>query len=112
MSKPKKVMKQLTIVKKVELIKSSENRSVRQLAKGFGVSVGTVSNVLKRKREIVEQYEENVDDERCRKMKKTNHEELNNLMWDFFQACRRKNIPLSGPMLQEQALVYDKDCMW
>ena len=37
MSKPKKVMKQLTIVKKVELIKSSENRSVRQLAKEFGV---------------------------------------------------------------------------
>ena len=46
MSKPKKVMKQLTIVKKVELFKSSENRSVRQLAKQFGVSVGTVSNVL------------------------------------------------------------------
>ena len=107
MSKPKKVTKQLTIVKKVELIKSSENRSVRQLAKEFGE--GTVSNVLKRKREIVEQYEENVDDERCRKMKKTNHEELNNLMWDFFQACRHKNIPLSGPMLQEQALVYAAD---
>ena len=37
MSKPKKVMKQLTIVKKVELIKSSENRIVRQLAKEFVV---------------------------------------------------------------------------
>ena len=64
MSKTKRVMKQLTIAKKVELIKSSGNRSVRELAKEYGVSVGTVSNVLKRKREIEKQYEENVGDER------------------------------------------------
>ena len=46
MSKPKKVIKQLTIVKKVELIKRSENRSVRQLAKEFGVSNQSILQTL------------------------------------------------------------------
>ena len=89
MSKTKRVMKQLTIAKEVELIKSSANRSMRELAKVYGVSVGTVSNVLKRKREIEDQYEENVGDEHYRKLKKTYHEEIldNNLMLDIFQTC-------------------------
>ena len=98
--------KELPIVKKVELLKEAGSKSVRRLAKDYGVSVGTVSNMLKRKREIEEQYESNVDAERCRKLRKTSHDELNNLMWDFFQTCRRKNIPMSGPMLQEQARAY------
>ena len=102
----KRVYKELPIVKKVELLKEAGSKSVRRLAKDYGVSVGTVSNMLKRKREIEEQYESNVGAERCRKLRKTSHDELNNLMWDFFQTCRRKNIPMSGPMLQEQARAY------
>ena len=74
----------MPIVKKLELLKESGKKSVRQLAKDYGVSVGTVSNMLKRKREIEEQYEANVGAERYRKLRKTNHEELNNLMREFF----------------------------
>ena len=72
------------------------------------VSTGTVSNLLKRKKEIEEQYEENVSVERIRKNREINHDQLNKLMWVFFQSCRQKNIPVSGPMLKEQALVYAK----
>ena len=64
----KRAYKELPIVKKVELLKESGNKSVRQLAKDYGVSVGTVSNMLKRKREIEEQYEANVGAVRCRKL--------------------------------------------
>ena len=60
----KRAYKELPIVKKVELLKESGNKSVRQLAKDYGVSVGTVSNMLKRKREIEEQYEAYVGAER------------------------------------------------
>ncbi len=47
---------------------------MRQLSKDYGVSLGTVSNLLKRKCEIEEQFEENVSGDRCRKLRKTDHE--------------------------------------
>ena len=93
----KRVYKELPIVKKVELLKEAGSKSVRRLAKDYGVSVGTVSNMLKRKREIEEQYESNVGAERCRKLRKTSHDELNNLMWDFFKTCRIKTSPYVVP---------------
>ncbi|XP_063610438.1 tigger transposable element-derived protein 4-like [Penaeus indicus] len=108
MSVKKRVYNELTISKKFELVNNAENKTQRQLSKDFGVSLGTVSNLLKRKREIEELYEENVSKERCRKLRKTEHEQVNELMWDFFRECRRKNLPLSGPILQAQALEYAK----
>ena len=38
----KRVYKELPIVKKVKLLKEAGGTSVRQLAKDYGVSVGTV----------------------------------------------------------------------
>ena len=108
MSAKKRNYKELTISKKFELVNDAENKSVRQLSKEYGVAVGTVSNILKRKREIEDLYEDNVGEERYRKLRKTEHEQINELMWQFFQECRRKNVPLSGPILQAQALEYAK----
>jgi hypothetical protein len=36
-------------------------------------------------------------------------EKVNTLMWQWFQTARSQGIPVSGPMLQEKALVYAKD---
>ena len=54
--------KELPIVKRVELLKEAGSKYVRQLhvATDYGVGVGTVSNMLKRKRELEERYEFNV----------------------------------------------------
>ena len=64
----KRAYKELPILKKVELLKEAGSKYVRQLAKDYGVSVGTVSNsnMPKRKGEIEEQYESNVSAERCK----------------------------------------------
>ena len=102
------VRTELTISRKLELIREAGNKSVRRLAKDFGISIGTVSNVLKRKRELEKQFEENVNGERCRKLRKTANDEVNHMMWEFFQSCRRKSIQISGPMLQEHARTFAK----
>ena len=70
------------------------------MVSGECLEKGTVSNMLKGKCDIEQQYESN--GQRDVEKGKTNHDELNNL-WDFFQTFRRENIPISGPMLQEQA---------
>ena len=47
-------------MRKVEFLKETGSKSVRQIAKDYGVSVETVSNMLKRKREMDHQYESDV----------------------------------------------------
>ena len=36
-------------------------------------------------------------------MRKTENEEVNNIMLEFFITCRAQNIPVTGPMLQAKA---------
>ena len=36
-------------------------------------------------------------------MRKTENEEVNNIMLKFFIKCRAQNIPVTGPMLQAKA---------
>jgi hypothetical protein len=65
-----------------------------------------VQNILKRKAEIMEGYEENASADRKRLRVQTPNEELNNLMWAWFQKVRSNGITVTGPMLQEKALMY------
>ena len=37
-------------------------------------------------------------------MRKTENEEVNNIMLEFFTKCRAQNIPVAGPMLQAKAV--------
>ena len=67
-------------MKNVELLKEAGSKSVRQLAKDYDISVGNLCNMLKEKREEEEQDESIVGAERCGKLCKTSHDELNNLM--------------------------------
>ena len=34
--------------------------------------------------------------------------ELNDMLWDWFQKVRSKNLPCSGPMLQQKAMEFAK----
>ena len=108
----KKKRTELTLEKKVELIREHEKtkKSCRVLSNEFKVGRQTVSNLLKRKAEVLEAYEENVANDRKRvKLCVTVNEELNIKVWEWYQKVRARNLPISGPMIQEQALEYAKD---
>ena len=50
----------LTLSEKIELIRENEeNVSYRTLADKFKISIGSVSNIIKRKVEYIESYEQN-----------------------------------------------------
>ena len=52
---------ELAIKEKVELLKNSDGKSNRQLAEKYGVGCTQVQNLMKRKREILDSYEDDAN---------------------------------------------------
>ena len=52
---------ELSIKEKVELLKNSDGKSSRQLAEKYGVGRTQVQNLMKRKREILDSYEDDAN---------------------------------------------------
>ncbi|XP_070581288.1 tigger transposable element-derived protein 4-like [Ptychodera flava] len=109
----KNVRKTLTLNQKVELIQlyeaSGGSMGSRKLAERYGVGRTQIQSILKRKAEVLEDFESNAPGERKRKIRKTGNEEINALTWEWFKDAVARKIPVSGPLLQERALSFAKD---
>lgn len=96
--------RELTLEEKMFLIKEKDRGlSHRDLSNKFQVSIGAVSNILKRKHEYIDDYESNKNKKVKRKFKDDSGQEINEQVYDWFVAQRSKNIAISGPVLQEYA---------
>ncbi|CAF4034027.1 unnamed protein product, partial [Rotaria sp. Silwood1] len=84
-------------------IKDDNSLSQRKLAAKYNISLGSVSNVLKRKTEYLNDYETNHNQNVKRKLMDVNAQKLNEEVCEWFVQQRSKNIPISGPILQEKA---------
>ena len=94
----------LTLLEKVELIRDSEEKiSYRVLAEKYKISVGSVSNIIKRKAEYIESYEQNDSSTKKRSRRNDSSERVDRLVYEWFVLQRSKNIPITGPLLQERA---------
>lgn len=100
---------ELSLRQKVDLLKSSEGKSSRQLAEFYGVGRTQVQNILKRKREILDSFDNNGLSIRKRQCVSSANDDLNDLMWEWFEKMRGQNIPVSGPLLQEKALIIAQE---
>ncbi|CAF3287422.1 unnamed protein product [Rotaria socialis] len=96
----------LTLQQKIELINDNRNGnglSQRTLAVKYNISLGSVSNVLKRKAEYLDGYGANQNHNVKRKILHVNSRELDEKVYEWFVQQRSKNIPISGPILQEKS---------
>lgn len=94
----------LPLIKKIELIKDSERSATqRDLAAKYKISKGAVFNILKRKQEYLADYESNQYSETKRKIKDDLGKKIDDETYSWFVAQRAKNLPISGPILQEKA---------
>ena len=77
----------------------------------MGVGKTQITQISKRKAEILCDIENNVPGERKRKRKrhKTSNEEINNLCWSWFKEAMTRKINVIGPLLKEQALKFASD---
>ncbi len=97
--------------KKVALIKEycdpTTKVSYEALAKKYNIGKSSVCRIIGDSKTHLANYDEkNLSVKRFRKIKKTGNSDLNVLMKEWFDAARAKSIPMSGPLLQEQALKY------
>ncbi|XP_035699562.1 tigger transposable element-derived protein 4-like, partial [Branchiostoma floridae] len=103
-SKPAK--KTLTLGEKIEVIRRYEKggTGARGLAKEFGVGKTQIQNIVKRKREYLEDYEKNAPISKKRNTRQSLYDDVNKLCWHYF--CETSSKPVTGPMLQQQALKF------
>ncbi|CAG2249892.1 unnamed protein product [Mytilus edulis] len=104
---PKRSRKELTLKLKYDLITEYEKTpkpTQKDLALQFGIGKTTVSDILKRSGEYKTIYEDNTTSARNRHDTGSKYGELNDLVFQWFKQARAKNIPLSGPIIQEKAL--------
>ena len=84
-------------------------KSAWAVSKEMGVGKAQITQISKRKAEILCDIENNVPGERKRKRHKTSNEEINNLCWSWLKEAMTRKINVIGPLLKEQALKFASD---
>ena len=94
----------LTLVERV-IVKelNNKNRSAGKIAEDFGVGKTQFQNTLKRKAQVLEDYENTISGARKRLCRTSDNDEINELV---SRCCQ---MPVSGPLIQQQALKFVKD---
>ena len=91
------------------MIKDSDNGlSQRKLAEKYKISVGAVNKNLKRKRDITDVHDLNLNPETKQMRPNCKFEDINEKIFAWFQGARARNIPISGPVIQAKALEIAK----
>ncbi|CAM2724777.1 unnamed protein product [Rotaria socialis] len=98
--------KALTLEEKIALIKDNQNvhgLSVHELADNYKISKSSAANILRRSEELLADYSSNCNKGIKRKFKDENRQKIDELVFEWFTQQRAKQIPISGPILQEKA---------
>ena len=107
-TKAKGKRRELTIEEKVDVIKASSSKSQRKLAEEFGVGKTQVHSILKRKAELLRAYDVVDANSRKRICYRGDYDDVDDVVWRWFQRIRILNTPVSGPMIQEKAREFSK----
>ena len=103
-----KKRKVLTLDERVKVIKLLESgKSSRILAEHLGVGRTQIQQTLKRKAELMSDYENNANPDSKRQRRATGNEDINELTWRWFQDASARRAHLSGPIIQEKARIAE-----
>ena len=104
-----KCKSQLTLEQRYALIKDSDHGlSQRKLAEKYKISVGAVNKNLKRKRDITDAHDLNLNPKTKQIRSNCKFEDINEKIFAWFQGTRARNIPISGPVILAMALEIAK----
>ena len=104
---PKRQRNCLELKDKVEAIRrAAKGESQKAIAASYKCGKTQISEIVKNKVQIMELWEGGANASR-KKLKNTNakYADLNEEVWKWFQDKRARNVPVSGPMIQEAALM-------
>ena len=98
---------ELSLKSKVEVIeyaKRNPSQSSRKIAEVFNCGRTQIQGIFKKRDTILSEYEANVPASRKRH-RGTEFSDVNEAMYRWYSLARQRNVPVSGPMLQEEARV-------
>ena len=105
----KSVRSCLPMDKRVEIINFAEKNpsfGYRKIESAFSVGRTQVQSIIKKKEEMLTAYQSNLSKGQKQKRQRTGKfSDVNQALWDWYTLCRSSNIPVSGTMLQEEALI-------
>ena len=100
----------MPLEEKLKLIHSKGIRkSQRSLAAEFNISVGAVNNIIRKKWRYLEAFEQSPNSTYLKRQKKNGMDELNAAVQSWFETARNKQMPISGPLLQEKARHFARE---
>lgn len=97
----------LTLTEKVQILhdwESGTETSQRKLANKYNISKTAVSDMIKNRNLLLQQYEINANTKRKRFNTTSKYADVNEIVWQWFKVARESGIQMSGPMIQEKAL--------
>ena len=98
----------LTLEEKVKAIRLSEKGdSSRKIAVTFDVGKTQINSLIKdNQKNILTLWENGMNgDRKIVKAKRCLYPDINEAVYEWFQTARGKNIPVSGKMIQEKAII-------
>ena len=96
------------LAQKVAVIKAfDKGQSSREIAKQFDCGHTQIQTIIKDCTSILSEWEQGTTraDIKYIKHRRTEYQDLNQLVFDWFTTARSNNLPVSGPHLQEKALM-------
>lgn len=102
----KRKRQELDLKTRFEVIKYSQanpQESARKLADKFLCGKTQIQSILLKKEETLKAFEAN-SSSNTKRSRGARNEEIDNRLLDWFRKARSKNMPITGPMLQEKAM--------
>ncbi len=91
-------------MKVIELLE--QKQSSRTVANRFECGKTQINSINEKKEEIMEQWKKGMDGKRkVLKPRTSSYHDLNDAIFQWFCAARAKNIPVTGALIQEKALM-------
>ena len=111
--KRQQTKKTLTLKEKVDASKCKDKSGCGSqiLAEKFFVRKTQILSILKNRDKILRELETETNEpsSKQRSARKTDHEEINKVVWEWFKDMSRRKLPISGSVLQEKALQFAED---
>ena len=106
---PKRKLTVKTLNEKCRALKDIEKGlSNKDASLKYGVPPNTISTWIKNKENYLKALENNCSSKK-QKLRESNLEKLDNLVFRWFLSKRSQNIPIDGNLIKEKAIAYAKE---
>ena len=91
----------------VVLSKIDSGKFCRSVAGEIGFGKIQIQGIVRDEEDILKRWEAGEHSEKkYTKVRRTGYEDLDKAVWEWFTRARAKNIPVSGKLIQERAIMY------